>query len=381
MAGKVKTRARKRVPVLPAGSGASTVSATTQAKPDAVARQLLGDIRLLIDQTRERTAQAVNAGLVLLNWHIGQRIRKEILGEERAEYGRQIVASLAKHLTTEYGPGFSRQSLFHMIRFAEVFPDREIVSTLSRQLGWSHFLEIIYQKDDLKRDFYAEMCRIERWSVRTLRDKINGMLYERTALSGNTEELIRKELSALRQDDRMTPELVFRDPYLLDFLGLSGAYSEQDLEAAILRELEKFLIELGGDFAFVARQKRMTMDGKDFYLDLLFYHRGLRRLIAIELKLTPFLPEHTGQMDFYLRWLDRYERRAGEKAPLGLILCSGKGEDQIELLELGRRGIRVAEYLTELPSRELFATRLNEAVRLARERADRKAGRRSATRA
>ncbi|MCI0524829.1 MAG: PDDEXK nuclease domain-containing protein [Acidobacteria bacterium] len=336
--------------------------------PEDVTVRLLGEIRDLIDRTRERAAQAVNAGLVMLNWHIGDRIRKEILGGERAEYGEQIVSTLSGQLTVEYGRGFSRRNLFNMIRFAEVFPDPQIVQTLSAQLGWSHFLEIIYQKDDLKRDFYAEMCRIERWSVRTLRNKINGMLYERTALSRNTEELIRQELDALREEDLMTPDLVFRDPYFLDFLGLTGAYSEKDLEEAILREMEKFLLELGSDFSFVARQKRMTIGKSDFYLDLLFYHRRLRRLIAIDLKLGSFTAEHYGQMELYLRWLDKYERRSGEKSPLGLILCSEKDHEQIELLELSSRGIRVAEYLTELPPRSLLITKLNEARRLARER-------------
>ncbi len=338
------------------------------ARPEDAAQRLLGDIRELIDRTRERAAQAVNAGLVILNWHIGDRIRKEILGEERGEYGERLVVSLAKSLTAEYGRGFTRAALFRMAQFVERFPDVEIVATLSRQLGWSHFVELIAMRDDLKRDFYAEMCRIERWSVRTLRNKINGMLYERTALSSNTEELIRHELDLLREEDLMTPELVFRDPYLLDFLGLTGVYSEQDLEQAIVREMEKFLLELGSDFSFVARQKRMTIGKSDFYLDLLFYHRSLRRLIALDLKLGSFTAEHFGQMELYLRWLDKHERRAGEKSPLGLILCSEKDHEQIELLELSRRGIRVAEYLAELPPRPLLEAKLNEARRLARER-------------
>lgn len=336
--------------------------------PQEITQRLLSDIRELIDRTRERTAQAVNAGLVLLNWHIGSRIRKEILGEERARYGEQIVSTLSGQLAAEYGRGYSRRNLFNMIRFAEVFPDVQIVQTLSAQLGWSHFLEIIYEQDELKRDFYAEMCRIERWSVRTLRNKIKGMLYERTALSKNTEAFIKQELADLREADRLTPDLVFHDPYILDFLGLTGDYSEKDLEAAILREIEKFLLELGTDFSFVARQKRMTIGKSDFYLDLLFYHRRLRRLIALDLKLGAFSAEHVGQMELYLRWLNQHERRSGEKAPLGLILCSEKDHEQIELLALSRRGIRVAEYLTELPPRSLLAAKLSEAIRFAHER-------------
>ncbi|XPM61508.1 MAG: PDDEXK nuclease domain-containing protein [Leptolyngbya sp. IPPAS B-1204] len=297
-------------------------------------------------------------------------MRREILREERAEYGEQVVDALSKVLTTEYGRGYSRKSLFHMIRFAEVLPDERIVSTLSRQLAWSHFLEIIYLKDSLQREFYTEMCRVEQWSVRTLRGKIRGMLYERTAISRKPAELARQELAALRDEDRMTPDLVFRDPYLLHFLGLVDTYSERDLESAILREIERFLLELGTDFCFVARQKRMVIGQQDFHLDLLFFHRSLRRLVAIELKLGRFVPEYKGQMELYLRWLDRYERKTGENSPLGLILCSEKNQEQIELLQLDRGEIRVAEYLTELPPQPLLQAKLHEAVQLAREQVE-----------
>jgi predicted nuclease of restriction endonuclease-like (RecB) superfamily len=255
-----------------------------------------------------------------------------------------------------------------MIRFVEVFPAQEIVYALSRQLGWTHFRTIIYLTDPLQRDFYAEMCRIERWSTRTLRAKIQGMLYERTAISRKPDELARQELAALRDEDRLTPDLVFRDPYLLDFLDLTDTYSERDLEAAILRELEHFLLELGGDFAFVARQKRITIDHEDYYLDLLFYHRRLRRLVAIDLKLGRFQAADKGQMELYLRWLEKYDRPSGEESPLGLILCAEKTAEHIELLQLEQSGIRVAEYLIELPPREVLARKLHEVIRRARER-------------
>jgi predicted nuclease of restriction endonuclease-like (RecB) superfamily len=214
------------------------------------------------------------------------------------------------------------------------------------------------------------MCRIERWSVRALRQKISGMLYERTALSKKPAKLAKIELQKLREEDRLTPDLVFRDPYSLDFLGLKGAYSEKDLETAILRELEEFLIELGSDFAFLARQKRMVVDGEDFYLDLLFYHRRLRRLVAIDLKLGKFAPSDAGQMEFYLRWLKKHEMRPGEEEPLGLILCAGKSDERIELFELAKRGIRVGEYLTELPPKKVLERKLHDAVRLAHARLD-----------
>lgn len=227
-------------------------------------------------------------------------------------------------------------------------------------------MEIIYLKNDLQRSFYAELCRMERWSVRLLRSRIQSMLYERTALSKKPEHLIEKELKALRDEDRLTPDLVFRDPYVLDFLGLRDTYSEKDLESALLREIESFLLELGHGFAFVERQKRITLDGDDYYIDLLFYHRRLRRLVVIELKIGDFKPADAGQIELYLRWLDRHERQEGEEKPLGLILCAGKKRETVEVLELEPRGIHVAEYLTELPPRELLEKRLHDAVARAR---------------
>ncbi len=181
--------------------------------------QLLNDIRVLIGSAKSHLAQTVNTVLTTLYWNIGKRIKTEILGNERAQYGKEIVSTLSRQLTAEYGAGFSEKSLWHTIRFAEVFPDEQIVSALQRELSWSHFKEIIYIDDPLKRDFYAQMCRIERWSTRTLKAKIQGMLYERTALSKKSEKLIQQELATLREEDLMTPDLVFRDPYFLDWNG------------------------------------------------------------------------------------------------------------------------------------------------------------------
>ena len=255
-----------------------------------------------------------------------------------------------------------------MIQFAEVYPDEQIVVSLIRHLSWTHFIALLPLKDPLQREFYAEMCRVERWSVRTLREKINGMLFERTALSKKPAELAKQELAALREEDILTPELVFRDPYFLDFLGLKDTYSERDLEAAILRELESFILELGTGFAFVGRQYRMVIDGEDHALDLLFYHRRLNRLIAIDLKLGKFQAAYKGQMELYLRWLEKHDTQPGEQTPLGLILCADKSEEQIELLRLDESGIHVAAYLTELPPPELLKQKLHEAVRTARAR-------------
>lgn len=328
--------------------------------------RLLTDIRSLIDHARCQVAQSINSTLVMLNWHIGQRIRRDILGNERAEYGQQIVGTTSRQLTAEYGNGFSRTNLFHMIRFAEVFPNQKIVYALSRQLGWTHFRMLIYLEDSLKRDFYAEMCRLERWSTRTLERKIQSMLFERTAFSRKPAKLAKQELRALREEDKLSPDLVFRDPYFLDFLKLKGTYHEKDVEAAILRQLEAFLLEIGTDFTFMDRQKRMTIGRDDFYLDLLFYHRRLRRLVAIELKLGKFQPTDKGQMELYLRWLDKYEKRPGEESPIGLILCTEKDREQIALLQLDHGEIRVAAYLTELPPRKVLERKLHEASLLAR---------------
>ena len=329
---------------------------------------LMDELREWIRQARVAAARVVDEHLCTLYWRIGTRIRMEILKDQRAEYGAGIVSAVGRQLEAEFGRGFSEKSLRHMIQFAEVFPDEQIVSALRRQLSWTHFKRLIYLDDPLKRDFYVQMCRIEKWPTRTLDKKIQSMLFERTALSKKPDKLIAQELRALREEDKLTPDLVFRDPYLLDFLGLRDTYAEKDLEAAILLEMEAFILELGVGFAFMERQKRITVDGDDYYLDLLFFHRRLRRLVAIELKLGDFKPADKGQMELYLKWLDKYERREDEDAPIGLILCAGKKEETVRLLDMEGSGIRVASYWTEaLPKAEL-ERKLHEAVILARRR-------------
>jgi predicted nuclease of restriction endonuclease-like (RecB) superfamily len=331
-----------------------------------VPKTLLKDLRELIAEARQDVARQVNSTLVLLYWRIGQRIRQDILKEKRAEYGEQIVSAVSRELAAEFAQGFSEKNLRHMIRFAEAFPDEEIVSALRRQLSWTHFKQIMYLDDPLKRDFYAEMCRIECWSTRTLEKKISGMLFERTALSKKPEKLIREELDTLRSADKLSPDLVFRDPYFLDFLGLKDRYLEKDIEDAIMREMENFILELGVGFTFVARQKRIQVDNDDYYLDLLFYHRGLHRLVAIDLKLGDFRPADKGQMELYLRWLGKYEQKPSEEAPIGLILCAGKKKETVELLELEKSGIRVASYWTKVLPRKLLQKKLHEAIQHAR---------------
>ncbi|MEO7851473.1 MAG: PDDEXK nuclease domain-containing protein [Rubrivivax sp.] len=349
------------------------------AKNEAVAAAvgdaagLLADLQQLIAQSRQSAAAVVNAALALLYWRIGQRIHAEVLGGARAGYGQEIVVTLSRQLVADHGRSFEEKNLRRMVQFAQTYPDEQIVVTLIRQLSWAHVLTLLPLKDPLARDFYAQMCGIERWSVRTLRDRVDSKLFERTALSRQPDELIRLELSALQAKGDVTPALVLKDPYVLDFLGLQDRYLEQDLEDAILRELETFLLELGAGFSFVARQRRIQLDNDDFYIDLLFYNRKLRRLVAIELKLGDFKAEYKGQMELYLRWLAQHDQEPGDGPPLGIILCAGKKQEQIELLELDKSGIHVAQYLTVLPPREVFEQKIHSALLSARARLDNKA--------
>ena len=333
---------------------------------------LMAELRQLIAEARRQAAVAVNSALTLLYWRVGDRIRREVLSEQRAGYGEQILATLSQELAGEFGRGFEFTNLTRMVKFAEAFPDEAIVATLSQQLSWSHFRELLPLKQPLQREFYAEMCRLEGWSVRTLRGRVDSMLYERTALSRKPDELARLELEALRANGDLGPALILKDPYVLDFLDLKDNYIERDLEDAILRELERFLLELGAGFTFVARQKRFQLDGDDFYIDLLFFNRNLKRLVAVELKHGAFRAEYKGQMELYLRWLAKYETVEGEAPPLGIILCAGASSKQVELLELDAVGIHVAEYLTVLPPREILERKLREAIDAARLRFENK---------
>ncbi|HFQ7457327.1 TPA: YhcG family protein, partial [Pseudomonas aeruginosa] len=304
--------------------------------------------------------------LTMLYWRIGQRIRTQVLDGRRGAYGKEVLPTLAAQLVKEYGGSFAEQNLRRMVQFAATFPDEQILVSLIRELSWTHFIALIPLKDPLQRDYYAQMASTERWSVRTLRERIDSMLYERTALSQKPGETIAQELAKMRDAQRMSPALVMRDPYILDFLGLRDTWQEGDLEAAIIREMESFLLELGAGFSFVARQKRIQIDGEDFHLDLLFYNRKLRRLVAVELKVGEFKAAFKGQMELYLRWLDKHEREPEEASPLGIILCTGKKREQIELLELDKSGIHVAEYLTALPPRGVLVERLQQATQRAR---------------
>ncbi len=340
-----------------------------QIVSQAATQSLIKDLRQIIEQARGHVAATANYELTMMYWHIGERINHEVLGNQRAEYGKQIVASVSRQLQQEYNiKGFDEKNIRRMMQFTSLFPDSQIVATVSRQLSWSHFVEVLPLKDDLQREFYLTLAASEKWSVRKLRKEIDGMLFERTAISGKPDEFIKKELSTLRDDNVMSPDLVFKSPYFLEFTGLKGMYSERDLEESLLAHLEQFIIELGNGFSFVARQKRMIIDGEDFYLDLLFYHRRLHRLIAIDLKLGRFKAQYKGQMELYLRWLEKNEMEPGEESPLGLLLCTEGSEEQIELLQLDKSGIKVAKYLTELPSREVLQRQIQKSLEAAKAR-------------
>ena len=332
-------------------------------------QSLIQDLRQIIEQARGHVAATANYAQTMMYWHIGERINREILGNQRAEYGKQIVSAVSTQLQAEYGKkGFEPRSIWRMMQFAQEFPDEQIVATVSTQLSWSHVIEILPLKDNIQREFYLTLAASEKWKVRQLRKEIDGMLFERTAIASKPDELVKKELSTLRDDNVMSPDLVFKSPYFLEFTGLKGMYSEKSLEDSLIAHLEQFIVELGNGFSFVARQKRMIIDGEDFYLDLLFYHRRLHRLIAIDLKLGRFKAQYKGQMELYLRWLEANEMEPGEETPLGLLLCTEGSEEQIELLQLDKSGIKVAQYMTELPPRDVLMRQIQKSLEAAKAR-------------
>ncbi len=326
----------------------------------SIDQELFNELSQLIEQSRLQVVAQVNSALTMLFWHIGYRINQNILQNKRADYGKQIVVTLSRQLTEKYGQNFEEKNLRRMLQFAEQFSDEQIVVTLSRQLSWSHFLVLIPLKNPQAKLFYAKAATVQGLGVRDLRKQIANKEFERTTIAN-------------LQNTSNHPAIYnnFKDPYFLDFLGLQNTYLEKDLEQAILRELEAFILELGKGFAFIERQKRMIIDGEDFHLDLLFYHRNLRRLVAVELKLGKFEAKHKGQMELYLKWLDKYEKKEDELPPVGLILCAESSREQIELLEMHKDGIMVAEYWTELPPKKQLEKKIHSILMEAKERIDR----------
>jgi len=318
---------------------------------------LISAISLLIEQSQNHIATQANSVLTHLFWQIGKRINDDILQNKRADYGKQIVVTVSQQIETKYGRSFSDRNLRRMMQFATVFNDFKIVTPLATQLSWSHFIELFPLKTDEARMFYAKKAIEESWGKRTLKQQIARKSFERNEIANTQMSTFKSELLN-----------TFKDPYILDFLNLKNTYLEQDLERAILQELETFILELGKGFAFMERQKRMIIDGDDFYLDLLFYNRKLKRLVAIELKLGKFEAAHKGQMELYLKWLSKYEKTEGENEPIGLILCAESNKEQIELLELHKDGIMVAEYWTEMPSKQELQQKLHQLLTEAKER-------------
>ncbi|KHJ36570.1 hypothetical protein PBAC_32530 [Pedobacter glucosidilyticus] len=322
---------------------------------------LFKDIVYIIEKGKQQAVAQVNSMLTLTYWHIGNKINDHILKNERAEYGEKIIENIASALEKEYGRSYSLRNVRRMMQFADIFPNYQIVTPLVTQLSWSHFLLLLPLKGEDQRNFYIQKIREEKWSKRALQYQIERKAFERN------------ELASLQLTDNFSEiQNTFKDPYFLDFLGLKDGYLENDLESAIIKELEFFILELGKGFAFIERQKRMIIDGEDFYLDLLFFHRKLQRLVAIELKLGKFKSAYKGQMELYLKWLDKYERQENENSPIGLILCAGKSNEQVELLDMQKDGIMVADYWTELPPKKELERKLHTLLLDAKSRLENK---------
>jgi len=309
--------------------------------------EILQDIRSLLQRAHGQAYKAVDNIRVQTNWQIGERIvRGELEHQARADYGQHLVENLARDL------GFHRRDLYRMVQFYRTYP---IVTTLLSQLNWSHYTLLITLEDPEQRRFYEAQTVRHAWSVRQLREEITGPLYERTA-SAERRAVTTAFLPAV------APDQAFRDVYDFDFLRLPPAYSEQDLEAALLRDVEKLLLELGPDFALLARQQKLVIDGQLHAIDLLFYHRGLQCLVLVDLKVVPFESAFVGTMNKYLNWFRENQRYAWERAPIGLIICRHAGQEEVHYAT-GRleNRIFVAVYRVRLPSEEELAAHLHQA--------------------
>jgi predicted nuclease of restriction endonuclease-like (RecB) superfamily len=330
------------------------------------------EIIFLIKEARHKAFRAINQELIDLYWEIGKYIteRTQIEG-----WGKSTVGQLAQFIQSQEPDlkGFSDKNLWRMKQFYETYKDNEKLSSLLRELSWTHNLAIIAKcKREEEREFYLKLAINEKLSVRDLERQINSMLYERTAISKKSDSTIRNDLAVLNEHNQMSTDLFLRDPYIFDFLGLKDSFSEKDLENTILLELEKFILEFGSDFAFLSRQKRIQIGGNDYYIDLLFYHRKLKRLVVIELKIGEFIPEYKGQVELYLKWLSKHEKMADEQEPIAIILCSGKDQEIIELMDLEKDNIHISEYWLKLPSKEKLQEKLHKAVESAKSKIEAK---------
>lgn len=335
-------------------------------KKSGVDSDLIKDVNQLIDRAKQHFTRQSNAILITLYWAIGQRINKEILKSKRANYGKQVIDRVSAKLVAQHGNGYGPRNLRRMVQFSRYYPDQQIVSALMTKLGWTHFVYLLTIEDSLKRDFYAEMCRIEGWNTRELIKKIDGMYFERIALSKKPAEVVAAEIIKLRTKNELSPDVVFQDPLILQSLTGREIKTESNLEQAILDDIESFLLAFGKGFAFLERQKTIEIDGEFYRIDLLMYHRRLRAMIVVELKLGKFKARDKGQIELYLRWLEKYEMQPGENPPLGIILCSEKTDETVELLKLEESGIKVCQFLTELPPKAMLTARLHEAIKRAK---------------
>ena len=333
---------------------------------DNVSNNLYTGVTNIIDHARQAVVVYVNKHANMMFWHIGQYINEDMGYKQYSAYGSKILATLSQRLTERYGKGYTYSAVTRMMKVAQCYSDEEMFATLSQTLTWSHFLELVTIENDTKRLFYQQMSIAGHWSVRQLRDKQDGMAYERSLVAAKPEDEIVKTLERVTPT-HMEPDVVLRNSYVLDFLGLNRYYTEKELEDAIARQLEGFILELGQGFAFLERQKRFTIDGTDYYLDLLFYHRKLKCLVAIDLKLGKFKPEYKGQMELYLKYMQIYDMQPGENQPIGLLLCSEGNTEHIELMMLNEDHIKVAQYLTCLPDKQWFVDKLNRSILIAKE--------------
>ena len=307
----------------------------TPSELQHISTRITDGVGSIIEQSKRTIAVYLNSEVSMTYWKIGKYIAGELdaIGEDK--YGAKIV------------------------------------STVSRQLTWSHFVELSVISDPTKRLFYQQMSILYHWSVRQLRDQEDKMVYERSLIAAKPEDEQVKVLTTVADGD-ITPDVILKSSYVVDFLGLKREFSEEELEDAVVEQLEKFIMELGQDFAFLERQKKIPVDSIDYKLDLLFYHRRLHRLLAIDLKLGKFKPEYKGQMELYLKYLKKYEMQPGEEDPIGLLLCSEGNTEHIELLMLDEQNIKVAQYLTVLPEKQWFIDKMNRSIAIARELQDRK---------
>ena len=343
----------------------------TPSELQQISTRITDGVGNIIEQSKRTIAVYLNSEVSMTYWKIGKYIAGELdaIGEEK--YGSKIVATLSHQLSVRYGKGYTRTAIIRMVKVAREYPDEQIAATLSHQLTWSHFVELIAISDPTKRLFYQQMSILYHWSVRQLRDQEDKMVYERSLIAAKPEDEQVKVLTTVADGD-ITPDVILKSSYVVDFLGLKRGFSEEELEDAVVEQLEKFIMELGQDFAFLERQKKIPVDSIDYKLDLLFYHRRLHRLLAIDLKLGKFKPEYKGQMELYLKYLKKYEMQPGEEEPIGLLLCSEGNTEHIELLMLDEQNIKVAQYLTILPEKQWFIDKMNRSIAIARELQDRK---------